>query len=120
MEIKGEAKILRVYISNTDKFRHTPLYEVIVFAAKRYGMAGATVLRGFMGFGSSSVIYSTKFWEITEKLPVVVEIIDESEKIERFFETIKPYFEKLPTGCLVTIDKANIALFKTGKKKSFF
>lgn len=120
MEIKGEAKILRVYISNTDKFKHKPLYEVIVFLAKRYGIAGATVLRGFMGFGSSSVIYSTKFWEITEKLPVVVEIIDESEKIDHFFETIKPYFEKLSTGCIVTMDKANVVLFKTGTRKNFF
>jgi PII-like signaling protein len=118
MENKGEAKILRVYISNTDKFRHAPLYEVIVFAAKRYGMAGATVLRGFMGFGSSSVIYSTKFWEITEKLPVVVEIVDDPDKVEHFFETIKPYFEKLRTGCLVTIDKTHIAFYKSGTKKN--
>jgi Uncharacterized conserved protein len=120
MEIKSEAKVLRIYISNTDKFKHAPLYEMIVFAAKRYGLAGATVVRGFMGFGSSSVIYSRKFWEITEKFPVIVEIMDETEKVERFFETIKPYFEKLSTGCIVTMDKANVVLFKTGTRKSFF
>jgi hypothetical protein len=54
MEIKGEAKLLRIFISSTDKFKHTPLYEMLVFAVKRYGLAGATVLRGVMGYGSSS------------------------------------------------------------------
>ena len=67
MEIKGEAKVLRIFISNTDKFKHNSLYEMIIFAAKRYGLAGATVLKGVMGYGSSSVIHSVKFWEITEK-----------------------------------------------------
>lgn len=117
MEMKGEAKLLRIFISSTDKFKHTPLYEVIVFAAKRYGLAGATVLRGVMGFGGSSAISSMKFWEITEKLPIVVEIVDESEKIEKFAETILPYFEKLRYGCMVTIEKATIILYKTGMKK---
>jgi len=117
MEIEGEAKILRVYISNTDKFKHTPLYEALVFAAKRYGLAGATVLKGTMGFGSSSVISSVRFWEITEKLPIIVEIVDEAEKIEKFFETIKPYFEKMPNGCIVTMEKVEVVLYKSGRKK---
>jgi uncharacterized protein len=117
MEIKGEARLLRVYVSSTDKFRHMPLYEVVVLAAKRYGLAGATVFKGIMGFGSSSVISSMKFWEITEKLPVVIEIVDESDKIEKFFETIKPYFEKMPKGCLVTMEKIDVMLYKSGKKR---
>ena len=117
MDIKGESKLLRIFISNTDKFKHTPLYEILVFAAKRYGLSGATVLKGVMGFGSSSAIHSMKFWEITEKLPMVVEIVDEAEKIEKFTETILPYFEKLRYGVLVTVEKANIVLYKTGKKK---
>ena len=118
METNSEAKLLRIFISNTDKFKHTPVYEVVVYAAKRYGLAGATVLRGVMGFGSSSVISSTKFWEITEKLPVVVEIVDDAEKIEKFFETIKPYFEKIRNGCIVTMEKAHVVLYKTGTKKN--
>jgi PII-like signaling protein len=117
MEMKGEAKLLRVFISSTDKFKHTPLYEVIVFAAKRYGLAGATVLRGVMGFGGSSAISSMKFWEITEKLPIVVEIVDESEKIEKFTQTILPYFEKIRNGCMITVEKANIILYKKGNKE---
>lgn len=120
MEIKGEAKLLRIFISNTDKFKHTPLYEMIVFAAKRYGLAGATVLKGVMGYGPSSVVRSVKFWEITEKLPVVIEIVDESEKIEKFIEKILPWFDKLRFGCMITVEKANIVLYKQGNKKGFF
>lgn len=116
MELKGEAKLLRIFISSTDKFKHTPLYEMLVFAAKRYGLAGATVLRGVMGFGGSSAISSMKFWELTEKLPIVVEIVDESEKIEKFTEIILPYFDKIRYGCMITVEKANIVLFKKGKK----
>ncbi len=113
----GEAKLLRVYLSNTDKFRHMPLYEVIVFAAKRYGLTGATVLKGIMGFGSSSVISSVKFWEVTQKLPLVVEIIDEADKIDGFFDTIKPYIEKVPNGCMVTMEKVDVVLYKSGRSK---
>jgi len=120
MEIKGEAKLLRIFISNTDTFKHRPLYEMVVYAAKRYGMAGATVLKGTMGYGSSSVIRSVKFWEITEKLPLVIEIIDEAEKIDRFTEKILPWFEKLRYGCMITVEKAGIILHKQGEKKGLF
>jgi len=117
MNTAGEAKVLRIYIRNTDKFKHAPLYEMIVFAAKRYGLAGATVTKGIMGFGSSSAIHYIKFWEFTEKIPVVVEIIDEAKKIDSFIKTITPWFELISYGCLITVEKANIVLYKTGKRK---
>ncbi len=120
MEIKGEAKVLRIFISNTDKFKNNSLYEMIVFAAKRYGLAGATVLKGVMGYGSSSVIHSVKFWEITEKIPVVIEIIDEAEKIEKFTEKILPWLENLRYGCMITTEKTNVILYKQGTKTNFF
>jgi len=117
MEIKNEAKLLRFFISSTDKFKHEPLYEVIVFAAKRYGLTGATVLKGVMGFGASSAVYTPTTWEITEKVPMVVEIVDESEKIEKFTETILPFFDNLNKGCMITVEKATIILHKQGVKK---
>ena len=120
METNSEAIRLRIYISNTDKFRHTLLSETLVFAAKRYGLAGATVTKGCMGYGSSSVIHSAKFWEITEKLPVIVEMVDETIKIEQFVNIILPWFDKIPTGCLVTAEKVQVVLFKQGMKKKFF
>ncbi len=117
METYTKAKLLRIYISSTDKFRRVPLYEVILFAAKRYNLAGATVLRGIMGYGLSSKISSLKFWEITEKIPIVVEIIDEHQKIDAFFNIIQPYFAKIKYGCLVTSEEVNIMLYKQGQQK---
>ena len=113
MENSTDAKILRIYISSTDKFKHRPLYEVIVFAAKRYGMAGATVLKGFMGYGSSSVIQSQKLWELAEKLPLVIEIVDEASKIDGFIESILPYFDIVSKGGLITVEKATVILHKS-------
>jgi len=117
MDLNKETKLLRIFMSNTDKFKNKPLYEVIVYAAQRYGVTGATVLKGVMGFGASSKINSLKFWEVSEKLPVVIEIIDDAKKIEAFFETIRPYFEKIDKGFIVTMERVNVILYKTGKKK---
>lgn len=114
MEIKGDAKLLRIFISSTDKFKHAPLYEVIVFAAKRYGLAGATVLKGFMGYGASSVVQSQKLWELTEKLPLVIELVDDASKIDGFVETLLPYFEKIPKGGLIITQSANVVVHKQG------
>ena len=85
METGKEAKLMRIFVSSTDKFRHSPLYEVIVYAAKRYGMAGATVLKGVMGYGASSSISSMKFFELSEKLPMIIEIVDKAEKIDAVY-----------------------------------
>ena len=117
MQPEDKAKRLRIYISSTDKFEHSPLYEVIVYAARSYGLTGATVLKGIMGFGSSSEIYSDKLWEISEKIPLVIEIIDESHKIEPFIEHINPYFEKAGKGYIITLDETTVLKHKTGNKK---
>jgi PII-like signaling protein len=120
MNTNDNVKVLRIYTSSTDKLKHTPMYEMLVFAARRNGMAGATVQKGVMGYGSSSVVHSAKFWETDDKLPVVVEIIDESSKIEAFFEVIKPYLESVRYGCLVTIEDAHVLMSKSGRSKSVF
>jgi uncharacterized protein len=118
MNTNDNVKVLRVYISSTDKLKHTPLYEMLVFAARRNGLAGATVQKGVMGFGGSSIVHSAKFWETNDKLPMVVEVIDESSKIEAFFAVIKPYLESVRYGSLVTIEDAKVLFYKTGGKKS--
>jgi uncharacterized protein len=117
MKSDDRVKRLRIYISSTDKFKHTPLYEVIVYAAKRQGISGATVLKGIMGYGASSEIYSSKLWELSEKLPLVVEIIDESHKIDSFFNSIKPYFDKIGKGHIITVDETTVLMHKTGIRK---
>jgi uncharacterized protein len=117
MKPDDKAKRLRIYISSTDKFKHTPLYEVIVYAARRNGITGATVLRGIMGYGESSEIHSNKLWEISEKLPLIVEIIDEPHKIDSFFELIKPFFNKIGKGHIITVDETTVIMHKTGIKR---
>ena len=116
MKPNDKAKRLRIYISSTDKYEHTPLYEVIVYTAREKGITGATVLKGIMGYGASSEIYSNKLWEITEKIPLVIEIIDESYKIESLFESIKPLFDKTGKGHIITIDETTVLMHKQGKK----
>ena len=122
MDIQTEAKIMRIFISSTDKFKHKPLYQIIVYLAKRNGLAGATVFRGTMGYGPSSThIYQPTTWEVVDKTPMVIEIVDNSEKIEAFHSLLKPYLERIRTGCLITCEKAEILFYKKGeKKRSFF
>ena len=111
------AKILKFYVSNTDVVKHNSVYESIAFAAKRFGLAGATVYKAIMGCGASSTLHSDKFWEINEKVPVIVEIVDEEEKIRNFLDEILPLLNALPKGCLVTMQDVEIILQKQEKKK---
>lgn len=119
MENNSKAVLLRVFIGSTDTYKQEPLYEWIVFQAKESGIAGATVFKGILGFGASSVIHSHKFWEATEKLPVVIEIVDEEAHISRFYETIRPILETMPNGCLVTREEVEVWLYKPGQKRMF-
>ncbi len=119
MEKESKALSMRIFISSTDKYDGKILHETLVFKAKESGLAGATVTKGILGFGASSVIHSYKFWEITEKLPVIVEIIDEKDKVLEFYESIKPILESMRYGCLVTTEKVDVILYKTGKEKFF-
>ncbi len=117
MKPDDKASRLRIYISSTDKFEHSPLYEVIVYAARSYGLTGATVLKGIMGYGASSEVYSNKLWEISEKVPLVIEIIDESHKMDPFLDHIKPYFEKAGKGYVITLDETTVLEHRTGSMK---
>jgi len=116
MKVDDKARRLRIYISSTDKYEHSPLYEVIIYAARKHGLAGATVFRGIMGYGASSEIYSDKLWEISEKKPLVVELIDEPGKVDSFLEYIRPLFEKIGKGHIITVDDTTILIHKPGIK----
>ncbi|OJV91955.1 MAG: hypothetical protein BGO34_06785 [Bacteroidia bacterium 44-10] len=119
MEATKKAMMLRIYVSNTDKIKHMPLYEALAFGAKRYGLSGATVYKGLMGYGASSELHSDKFWEITEKIPMIIEIIDDADKIDGFLKKIVPWVKELPKGCLITCQETEIILTKQGKRKKF-
>jgi len=119
MENNTEAWVLRIFIASTDQINQTPLYEYIVLQAKKKGIAGATVVKGIMGFGASSVIHSYKFWEVSDKVPLVVELVDEEEIIRSFYEILRPPLESMKYGCLVTMEKVNVLFYKSGHKKIF-
>jgi PII-like signaling protein len=119
MENNTEVFALRIFVGSTDQVNQQPLYEYIVFQAKKKGIAGATVTKGIMGFGASSVIHSYKFWEVSDKVPLVIELVDEEYKLMAFYETIKPQLESMKYGCLVTMEKARVMLYKSGEKRMF-
>jgi PII-like signaling protein len=112
----SENSIMKIYASSTDKLGLQLLYEHIVYLAKEKGLTGATVYRGIMGYGSSNKqVNSSKLWELTEKLPIVIEILDSTVRIEEFYRFIEPELLKMPKGCMVSINPTNIRLQKTGK-----
>lgn len=110
-----ETRLLRIYASSTDTLNGQPFYQAVVIMAKDHGLSGATVLKGIMGYGASSKIHSVRLWEITEKLPVVIEIIDNADKIDDFMVNLKPKLNQMPKGCLVTQEKINVSFYKSGK-----
>lgn len=110
--------VLRIHISNTDKSGLNTLYEHIVLKAYKKGISGVTVYRGIMGYGlSNNQIVSTKFWEIDEKLPIVVEIIDKTETLEAFYKEIETELKELGKGCLIYSVPINVLLHQSGQKK---
>ena len=107
--------VLKIYASSTDKVGTKLLYEYIVYLAKEKGISGVTVYRGIMGYGQSSRhISSSKFWELTEKLPIMVEIVDKTEILESFYEMIQSDLLNMKKGCLVSMEDIEIKLMKTG------
>jgi uncharacterized protein len=104
MNIPEEATLLRVFLGESDHLEGRPLYEAIVLKARELHLAGATVLRGVMGFGRSSRLHTAKVLRLSEDLPIVVEIADSEEKIQ----TLLPWLEQSVTGGLITLERARV------------
>ncbi len=115
MEIKGEAKLIRIFIGEDDLIHHIPVYEKIVLEARKFGLAGATVFKGIMGFGKASRIHTSKILRLSEDMPIIIEIVDEAEKAEKFMPILHVIFEEAKCGGLITIEKAEIIKYVTGK-----
>ena len=111
MEITGEAKLLRIFIGEADKIKHTPLYEVIVKEAKACGLAGATAWRGLLAYGPTSRIRTAKLLDLSGDLPMIIEIVDEESKIDSFRERLHQLFEEADSGGMVTIEKVEIVRY---------
>ncbi len=116
MENNPNAKLLRIFTGESDKAGHKPLYEVIVFEVKKHGMLGATVTRGIMGFGANSKIHTTKLFDISIDMPLVIEIVDDEDKIREFTKIVEQLFEETNSGGLITIEKAEVIRYRSGKK----
>lgn len=118
MEIKGEAKLLRIFVGETDLIGHIPVYERIVQEARKFHLAGATVFKGVMGYGGTSRIHTAKILRLSEDMPMVIEIVDEIEKVEKFLPLLHDIFEEAQSGGLITVEKADIIKYVVAKKDS--
>lgn len=112
MQLPRDAQLLRVFIGEEDKHEGHPLYEAIVHAARKRGLAGATVLRGILGFGAHSRLHSAKVLRLSEDLPIVVEIVDEPEKIQAFL----PELDAMIDEGMVTLEKVEVYAYRHGSK----
>ncbi|MBI3878123.1 MAG: DUF190 domain-containing protein [Verrucomicrobia bacterium] len=104
MQIPHDAVLLRIFIGETDRCGHQPLYEAIVLKARAMHLAGATVLRGPMGFGKSSRLHTAKILRLSMDLPLVIEIVDSEEKIQQFL----PLLDGMMQGGLLTMEKVKV------------
>jgi PII-like signaling protein len=115
MQLPQEGTLLRIFIGEADKHEHKPLYEWIVLQAREQGLAGATVLRGMMGFGANTrQIHTFRFDTLSEDLPVIVEIVDTNEKLQAFLDQIEPHIK----AGLVTLEKAQVRFYRFEKRSS--
>jgi PII-like signaling protein len=110
MTLSGEAKLVRIFIGESDQWEGRPLYEALVHRAHEEGLAGATVLKGIEGYGAGSVVHTTRILRLSQDLPIVVEIVDSAEKVDNFLEIVA---EMVQEG-LVTSERVEILRYQTG------
>jgi len=115
MKLEGQSKLLRIFVGEIDKVGHQLLYEAILLAAREHGLAGATVLKGIMSFGASSHIHVARLIELSEDLPIVIEIVDSEEKIASFLPVVNDLFEKCGRGGLITLEKVDVVYYRPRK-----
>jgi PII-like signaling protein len=115
-ELNGDSSLLRIFIGESDMIDHKPLYEAIIYEAKKQGLAGGTVLKGIMSYGASSMLHTAKLLDISQDLPIVIEIIDHADKIDPFLEILNEMFEKCKCGGIITTEKVNVAYYRSGKR----
>jgi PII-like signaling protein len=108
MHLPQQATLLRVFIGESDRWQHKPLYEAIVLKARELHLAGATVVRGSMGFGKSSRLHTAKILRLSMDLPVIIEIVDSEENIQSFL----PALDEMIKGGLVTLEQVRVINYR--------
>ncbi len=104
MKLSGEGVLLRIFVGEMDTYNGRPVYEQIVLKARELNLAGATVLRGIMGFGADSRLHTAKFLRLSEDLPVVIEIVDKEEKINQLL----PFLDEVVKEGLITVERVKV------------
>jgi PII-like signaling protein len=105
MEVESRGTLLRIFLGESDQLHGIPLYEKIVVEARKAGIIGATAYKGIMGFGKASLIHTAKILRLSEDLPIIIEIVDTTEKIDSFIIQIKGFFREAKTDGLMTKEK---------------
>ena len=113
MHLPEDAVLLRIFIGESDRCQHRPLYEAIVMKAREMHLAGATVLRGPMGFGKSSCLHTAKILRLSMDLPIVIEIVESEEKVNEFL----PVLDEMMGGGLVTLEKVKVIHYRHQDRK---
>ena len=113
MEVPRDSMLLRIFIGESDRWNHKPLYEAIVLKARELHLAGATVLRGPMGFGKSSRMHTAKILRLSMDLPIVIEIVDSEEKINKLL----PALEQMMSGGMVTLERVQVIDYRHIERK---
>jgi hypothetical protein len=113
MKIPERGKLLRIFIGESDRWHHQPLYEAIVLKARELGLAGATVLRGPMGFGASSRLHTAKILRLSADLPLVIEIVDTEEKVN----LLLPHLDEMVREGLVTLEDVRVLKYRADQSK---
>ena len=114
MKLPSEGKLLRIFIGDSDRYEGRPLYEWLVLKAKEQGLAGATVLRGLMGFGANSRVHTAKILRLSEDLPIIIEIVDTEEKIRAFLSEIDGVIKE----GLATLEKADVQIYRSSSRQN--
>ena len=117
MELTKDARLLRIFLGESDKAGHTALYDLIVREARRCGLAGATAWRGIMGFGPTSRIRTARILDLSTDLPVIIEIADSEHKIQGFLPVLDTLFDSAGCGGLVTVEKVEVIRYVHGGGK---
>jgi hypothetical protein len=115
MKLSGEGKLLRIFLGEADRYEGQQLFEAIVHLARSRGLAGATVLRGVEGFGAHSRIHKSTILQLSEDLPILIEIVDTSDKIEALIPEIDAMIEKANCGAMMTMEKVDVRKYSAGK-----
>ena len=108
MKSEGEGKLVRIFIGESDRWHGKPLYQAIVERVRADGLAGATVIRGIEGFGSSSRLHTSRILRLSEDLPVVIEIVDTAERVDQ----VLPVLDEMVSEGMVTVERVDVIAYR--------